>query len=107
MLPSQHDGSPELDSVLDMGVVETGRCDVCRNDFNIGLGLAAPDGTPLVGICRWCLAIGLQSVTGYGVLNQLLSWETLRNSRRVTAWRGWRKVGTDRAAEEGVYPPEI
>lgn len=77
---------------LDMGVVSDGACDSCGNMFTKGLALASPSGEPLAAFCQWCIANGLQAVTGYGVLNQLLSWETLRNSRRVTPWRGWHKI---------------
>lgn len=73
-------------------VIDDARCDTCNNHAPVAGGLMNATTGDVVCVCRWCLATLLSEVTGFGFVNQLLSWETLRNSKRPTPWKGWQRV---------------
>lgn len=76
--------------MLQLGSFSDGQCDACGKQFSRGMGVREQNGILLTALCRWCIALVMDDVTGFKVSDQLLDWELKRNSRRITKWRGWK-----------------
>ena len=76
-------------AVTELGAYDNGACEGCGKRFSRGGGALSYDGATRLSLCRWCLAMWLEAVTGFKVFDQLVDWETKKQARRHTRWNGW------------------
>lgn len=80
------------DAFIQLGAIDSGECDACGMAFSHGGAMRAPSGIGLVALCQWCLAVWLTDLTGFGVVQQLLAWESTRSHRNPARWETFRRA---------------